>query len=42
MVFGIVTYEFVSELMGEKSDSHGHSQHTHEHQELKNTDLVPD
>jgi len=25
MVFGIVTYEFVSELMGEKSDSHTHA-----------------
>lgn len=25
IVFGIVTYEFVSELMSEKSDSHGHS-----------------
>jgi drug/metabolite transporter (DMT)-like permease len=25
MVFGIVTYEFVSELMSEKSDSHSHS-----------------
>lgn len=24
MVFGIVTYEFVSELMGEKNDAHAH------------------